>query len=49
MNDKEVLKCSSFPLDYRPLDQKIKYIAGMSVPPVMTAQIATRIYKEWLS
>jgi len=46
---KDFLRCSSFPLDYNPLDQKVKYICGMSVPPIMTAQIATRVYKEWLS
>lgn len=25
------------------------YICGMSVPPVMMAQVATRVYEQWLS
>ncbi len=45
----ENCKVGSFPSDYNFLDQKSKYLIGMSVPPVMTAQIATRIYEQWLS
>ena len=25
-----------------------QYICGMSVPPVMMAQIATEVYQQWL-
>ena len=42
----------SFPLDYNFINNSYnnaKYIIGMSVPPVMTAQIATKIYNQWLS
>lgn len=40
----------SYPLDYNHLDfNNPQYLIGMSVPPVMTAQIATKIYKQWLS
>ena len=28
---------------------KERYLIGMSVPPVMTAQIATEIYNQWIS
>jgi hypothetical protein len=28
---------------------QFKYLIGMSVPPVMTAQIATEIYNQWLN
>ena len=38
----------SYPLDYNFLNLKSKYLIGMSVPPVMTAQIATEIYNQWL-
>lgn len=38
----------SYPLDYNFLSLKHKYLIGMSVPPVMTAQIATRVYNQWL-
>jgi len=36
----------SFPLDYNFLDVKPKYIIWMSVPPVMTAQVAYQIYLQ---
>jgi DNA (cytosine-5)-methyltransferase 1 len=40
----------SYPLDYNHLDfNNPQYLIGMSVPPVMTAQIATEIYIQWLS
>lgn len=47
--DEEVKQAGSFPLDYDFCGQKTFYIIGMSVPPVMTAQIATRIHDQWLS
>ena len=45
----EIIKIGTFPLDYNFNDSKPGYIIGMSVPPVMTAQIAYRIYEQWLS
>lgn len=47
--DDEVKMSGSYPMDYYPANNKINYLVGMSVPPVMTAQIATRIYEQWLS
>ena len=44
-NKVELLKASTFPQDYNFLNVKEDYLCGMSVPPVMTAQIATRIKK----
>ena len=38
----------SYPLDYKFNTDNV-YIIGMSVPPVMTAQIATNIYEQWLN
>jgi DNA (cytosine-5)-methyltransferase 1 len=46
-SDSELKKGGSFPLDYN--YDKIGYLIGMSVPPVMTAQISVRIYEQWLS
>ena len=46
--DKEIALAGSYPLDYV-FDGDMNYLIGMSVPPVMTAQIATRIYDQWLS
>jgi DNA (cytosine-5)-methyltransferase 1 len=41
-------KCTgSYPLDYNFKKIEPKYLIGMSVPPVMTAQIATEIYLQW--
>lgn len=44
----EKIKISSFPSDYNFLEMEPGYIMGMSVPPVMVAQIASRIYSQWL-
>ena len=47
-NDKEVIVCGTYPLDYNFKSIEPKYLIGMSVPPVMTAQIAHEIYLQWL-
>lgn len=49
LNDTEIKKISSFPLDYDTKGGPIGFFCGMSVPPVMTAQISYQIYKQWLS
>lgn len=39
----------SYPLDYNHLEfNNPQYLIGMSVPPVMIAQIATEVYNQWL-
>jgi DNA (cytosine-5)-methyltransferase 1 len=43
----EFCQCGSYPLDYNFKKIEPKYLIGMSVPPVMTAQIATEIYNQW--
>jgi len=48
-NKTELLKCGTYPMDYDFGKLKPEYLIGMSVPPVMTAQIATEIYKQWIS
>ena len=48
-SDSEILSCSSWPRDYDFKDEKVRYICGMSVPPVMMAQVASRVYDQWLS
>jgi len=40
--------CGTYPLDYDFQDVEPKYLIGMSVPPVMTAQIANQIKIQWL-
>ena len=49
INDLETKRAGSYPLDYNFLKLNAKYLIGMSVPPVMTANIATEIYTQWLS
>jgi len=49
MTIKEICKSGSYPLDYNFQSIEPKYLIGMSVPPVMTAQIAHQIYLQWLS
>ena len=49
IEDNEIKMIGSFPLDYNFCTNKPIYLVGMSVPPVMTAQIATKIYEQWLS
>ena len=48
-NNKELALCGSYPLDYDFLKLKNEYLIGMSVPPVMVANIATEIYSQWIS
>ena len=45
----EVCCISSFPQDYNFGGQSPHYVCGMSVPPVMMAQVASRIWEQWLS
>lgn len=47
MNKKEFCQAGSYPIDYDFKQIEPQYLIGMSVPPVMTAQIATEIYKQW--
>jgi len=45
----EVLMAGTYPMDYNFKSNKPEYLIGMSVPPVMVAQIATQIWEQWLS
>ena len=45
----EVCCISSFPQDYNFCGQQPHYVCGMSVPPVMMANVASNIYEQWLS
>jgi len=48
-NKYEVCCIGTFPQDYDFNGNKYAYIVGMSVPPIMTAQIATEIYNQWIN
>ena len=49
LNCVELCSIGSFPKDYNFLKLKPHYLIGMSVPPIMTAQIASNIHEQWLS
>jgi DNA (cytosine-5)-methyltransferase 1 len=48
LSKNEFCNIGSFPQDYN-FTCNFGYLIGMSVPPVMTAQIASNIYDQWLS
>lgn len=48
LSSNDLCKIGTYPLDYDFRKSKPSYLIGMSVPPVMTAQIATRVYDQWL-
>ena len=49
LNMIEFISGSTFPNDYNFNKVNASYLMGMSVPPVMTAQIATNIFEQWLN
>jgi len=48
LDKEELCKIGTYPNDYDFVKNKPIYLIGMSVPPVMTAQIANEIYKQWI-
>jgi len=48
LNAKELIRAGTFPTDYNFVGCNPHYLIGMSVPPVMAAQVATRVYEQWL-
>lgn len=49
LTDEEIVQVGSYPLDYAFGENEPQYLIGMSVPPVMTAQIANQINVQWFS
>ena len=48
--EREIKCVSTFPQDYKCASKNhLAFLTGMSVPPVMTAQIAYEIYRQWLT
>lgn len=48
VNDIEYRRMQSFPLDFDFCNMNVRYICGMSVPPLMMKCIAEEIKKQWL-
>jgi DNA (cytosine-5)-methyltransferase 1 len=44
----ELCKIGSYPMDYNFLTNKPIYLIGMSVPPVLVANMSNEIYQQWL-
>ena len=49
LNTREYCLIGTYPIDYNFKSLKSQYLIGMSVPPLMTAQISHQIYLQWLS
>jgi DNA (cytosine-5)-methyltransferase 1 len=49
LTKKEFCQGGTYPIDYNFGKLRYNYLIGMSVPPVMTAQIAKQVYEQWLS
>lgn len=49
LTNAEVKFAGSFPVDYDCPDSKLKFLVGMSVPPVMMARVAYEMREQWLS
>lgn len=47
-SDNDFMCTGSYPLDYNFKNIEPKYLIGMSVPPIMTAQISNQIKIQWL-
>lgn len=47
MSDEDFIRCQTFPADYDFGNQSVKYVCGMSVPPVMMANIAAKIKEQY--
>ena len=48
MSRQDAINVQTFPQDYDFGKEDPVYVCGMSVPPVMMAQIATEVYRQWL-
>ncbi|MGB0869454.1 MAG: DNA cytosine methyltransferase [Flavobacteriales bacterium] len=47
LNDTEYRRMSTFPKDFDFRNVNVRYVCGMSVPPLMIARIANEIKKQW--
>lgn len=47
LSDRDYINIQTFPQDYDFMGQSVQYVCGMSVPPVMMAQIAGEMERQW--
>ena len=48
LSKQDIINIQSFPQDYDFLNMPPQYVCGMSVPPVMMANIAREVLEQWL-
>ena len=48
MSIQELCSAGTYPQDYDFLNINPNYLIGMSVPPVMMAQVSYQVYLQWL-
>ncbi len=48
LNQEEIINAQTFPQDYNFLNERVKYICGMSVPPIMIKRIVNRLIESGL-
>ena len=48
LSEEDCRNIQTFPQDYDFSPESAKYICGMSVPPVMMAQVSAEVYNQWL-
>jgi len=46
-SNNDFVNVQTFPQDYDFVSESAQYICGMSVPPVMMAQVASEVYRQW--
>ncbi len=49
ITDVEYRRMSTFPADYNFMKRNVRYVCGMSVPPVMIKSIVEEIKRQWLN
>ena len=49
LNERELAAVQTFPQDFDYRGQGVGYVIGMSVPPVMMAQVSRQVYLQWIS
>ena len=46
MTKADIIACQTFPVDYDFMKNKPQYVCGMSVPPVMAANVAAEVFEQ---
>lgn len=49
VSDKEYVRMSTFPIDYNFMGLDVRYVCGMSVPPLMIAGIVEKMKEQWFN